>query len=112
MAEEGTMNEQNSVEESAGNIELGGKITLSGFSSVEPGKMVVVKKIIGNYVKKMEDRTENFESVIVHLKVVHNSEFEIQAKLAANGQSYNAGVTDFNLFFAISRAMDKIIGEI
>jgi len=101
------MNEQNT-----GNIELGGKITLSGFNSVEPGKMVVVKKIIGNYVKKMEDRVQNFEKVSVHLKTVHNSEFEIQAKLAANGRAYNSEVTDFNLFFAMGKAMDKILGEI
>ncbi len=107
MNEEGTMNEQ-----STGDIELGGKITLSGFSAVEPGKMVVVKKIIGNYVKKMEDRVQNFEKVSVHLKAVHNSEFELKAKLTANGQSYNSDVTDFNLFFAISKAMDKIMREI
>ncbi|MBI4158849.1 hypothetical protein HY500_01165 [Candidatus Woesearchaeota archaeon] len=93
-------------------IELGGKITLSGFHDVEPGKLVVIKKIVGNYVKKMEEKTQNFEKVSVHLKTIHNSEFEVQTKLAANGRAYSADVTDFNLFFAMSRALDKILSEI
>lgn len=94
------------------NIELGGKITLSGFHNVEPGKLVVVKKVVGNYVKKMEEKTQNFENISIHLKQIHNSEFEIQTKLAANGRAYSADVTDFNLFFAMSRALDKIMNEI
>jgi|SRR3989338_9417434 len=94
------------------NIELGGKITLSGFHTVDPGKLVVVKKVVGNYVKKMEEKTQNFENISIHLKTVHNSEFEIQVKLAANGKAYSSDVTNFNLFFAMSKALDKIIGEI
>src|SRR3989344_2093227 len=94
------------------NIELGGKITLSGFHTVEPGKLVVVKKVVGNYVKKMEEKTQNFDKISIHLKSVHNSEFEIQAKLMANGRAYNSEVTDFNLFFGMSKVLDKIMNEI
>lgn len=103
------MEESNEVRQ---NIELGGKITLSGFHIVELGKLVVVKKIVGNYVKKMEEKTQNFENISIHLKTVHNSEFEIQTKLVANGRSYSSDVVDFNLFFAMGKSLDKILNEI
>ena len=36
-------------------LELGGSIQLSGFSGIDGGQMVVVKKIVGNYAKRLSD---------------------------------------------------------
>ena len=35
-------------------LELGGNIQLSGFSNIEPSKMIVIKKMVGNHVKKLD----------------------------------------------------------
>ena len=49
-------------------IKLGGNISLSGFSIVDPGQMVVVKKIVGNNVRKLEGMCEKFEHLKLTLK--------------------------------------------
>ncbi|MEK6907081.1 MAG: hypothetical protein AABW45_00995, partial [Nanoarchaeota archaeon] len=68
-------------------LQLGGNISLAGFKELEPAKMVVIKKITGNYVKKMMEKTNKFESLHLHLKEVHASKFELQVKALVNGQS-------------------------
>ncbi len=93
-------------------LQLGGNISLAGFKELEPAKMVVIKKITGNYVKKMQEKTSKFENLHLHLKPVHASKFELQIKVMVNGQSFNAEVTDFNLFFALDKALAKILNEI
>jgi len=92
-------------------IELGGKIQLAGFRDLEPGKLIVVKKIVGNYVKKIEEQHSNFETIHIHLKSVHNSEFEIQVKALMGGQAQQAEVTDYNLFVALDKVLNRILTE-
>ncbi len=93
-------------------MQLGGNISLAGFKDLEPAKMIVVKKITGNYVKKMQEKSNKFESLHLHLKPIHASKFELQAKVMVNGQPFNSEVTDFNLFFALDKALAKILEEI
>ncbi|MEK6835869.1 MAG: hypothetical protein AABX55_02495 [Nanoarchaeota archaeon] len=93
-------------------IQLGGNISLAGFKELEPAKMIVIKKLTGNYVKKMQEKTGKFESLHLHLKQIHASKYEIQAKAMVNGQPYNAEVINFNLFFALDKSLSKILEEI
>ena len=93
-------------------MQLGGNISLAGFKELEPAKMIVVKKITGNYVKKMQEKSNKFESLHLHLKNVHASKYELQAKVVVNGQPYNSETVDFNLFFALDKALAKILEEI
>lgn len=93
-------------------MQLGGNISLAGFKELEPAKMVVIKKITGNYVKKMQEKTSKFENLHLHLKPVHASKYELQVKAIVNGQAFNSEVTDFNLFFALDKALAKILEEI
>ena len=93
-------------------MQLGGNISLAGFKELEPAKMIVIKKITGNYVKKMQEKNNKFENLHLHLKDVHSSKYELQVKVIVNGQPFNAEVTDFNLFFALDKALAKILEEI
>ena len=43
-------------------ITLGGNITLNGFSALDKGELSVVKKMVGNYVKRFNDLASNFEN--------------------------------------------------
>jgi transcriptional/translational regulatory protein YebC/TACO1 len=96
------------------NIVLGGNIELVGFKDLDGGSMVILKKMVGNHVRKMGEIAEKFEKLTVTMKNVGSSEhkFEIQAKLLDNGKQYTSEVTDFNLFFTLDKALTKILNEL
>ena len=48
-------------------MELGGNISLEGFDELEPGTLIVVKKMVGNYAKNIAEKTE-FEKLELTLK--------------------------------------------
>jgi len=96
------------------NIVLGGNIELVGFKELDGGSMVILKKMIGNHVRKMTETAEKFEKLTVTMKKIGSggNKFEIQAKLLDNGKQYTSEVTDFNLFFTTDKALTKIQNEI
>lgn len=97
-------------------VELGGSISLSGFNKVERPVMTVLKKIVGNYVRKINDKSENFQGLNLNLKLVHEREkseiYEIHAKMIENGNPVVSSATDRNLFVAIDSALKRIDKEI
>ncbi|MFW6014764.1 MAG: hypothetical protein ACOCQG_06305 [Candidatus Nanoarchaeia archaeon] len=92
-------------------MELGGNITLSGFNELDRDTMVVVKKIIGSYVRKVSDKNSAFQSLSVTLKTTHEREnsaiYEVKTQLVADKQ-YNAECQDRNLMFCIDKALKKL----
>lgn len=95
---------------------LGGNIQLAGFRDIDGASMVILKKIIGNYARKMSDITKKFESLHVTMKPVHETEksekYEIHAKLLDNGKPTVSEVVERNLFVAVDNSLKKIINEI
>ena len=96
-------------------IELGGNIILTGFRDIDNGMMIIVKKIIGNYVKDLVSKNSKFSRLHLTLKSVHereNSEmFEIKAHLTTD-KDYNSEITDRNLLFGIDKVLKKIENQI
>ena len=88
-------------------IELGGNIKLVGFKDLEPAKLVVVKKIVGNAAKKISTK-DPFDELCLHLKDVGTSKKELKVKLVRGGDVKNAEVLDYNLFYALSSVLSKI----
>ena len=93
-------------------LQLGGNIELSGFSNLEGGVMIVLKKIIGNYAKRMSTVAKNFEKLSLTMKTVHDNQFEMHAKMLDNGSAVTSSVTDRNLLVATDSAFKKIMNEI
>ncbi len=97
-------------------IELGGNITLVGFKDVDPGSMLILKKIVGNYTRKLSEKIDGFESLELNRKEIHKTEgsekHEIKAKIVAKGKLYNAESTDRNLFIAVDNVLKKIENSI
>ncbi|MDD5331458.1 MAG: hypothetical protein PHE43_01370 [Candidatus Nanoarchaeia archaeon] len=89
-------------------IELGGNIKLSGFKDLEPAKLIVVKKMVGTYARKMAEKTP-FQELALTLKPVHSSNFEIKANLMVEGKNHHTEITDYNLFFAIDKVLSQLI---
>ncbi|MAG48016.1 hypothetical protein CL617_05400 [archaeon] len=100
------------MEENNDNMQLGGNIQLIGFNELEPAKLIVVKKMVGNYVKKIEDKSTDFQEISVHLKKVHNSEFQIKTKAIIAGKPFNSELTDFNLFIGLDKTLGRVLEEI
>jgi len=93
-------------------IQMNNNISLAGFKELEPAKMIVVKKVMGNYIRKFQEKTGRFESLHLHLKPVHASKYNLQAKAVVNGQSFNSEMTDFNLFLVLDKCLAKILEEV
>jgi hypothetical protein len=96
-------------------IELGGNIQLVGFKEIDRGSLVIVKKIVGNYVKQFATKDPKFQRFTLSLKIIHPHEengekvgkHELHAKLVGE-REHNAEIVDYNLMFAIDKVMKKI----
>ena len=53
-------------------IELGSNIKLTGFKELDNGSMVILRKIIGNYARKMSDQDTGYEGLEMTLKIINN----------------------------------------
>lgn len=92
-------------------IELGGNIKLDGFNSVDPPTIIVVKKMIGNYAKKISDNITQVDELLIDLKEsdMENKIFILNATLTSEEEKFDSEVQDINLFFALDRAMQEIM---
>ena len=92
-------------------MELGGNITLTGFKTLDKDTLVIVKKIVGTYVKKISEKNDKFQSLTITLKPIHEREtsekYELKANLTGEKQ-YNSEVTDRNLMFALDKVLKKL----
>ncbi len=93
-------------------VALGGNIELSGFREVDGGRMIVLKKIVGNFARKLSDQSSTFEQLNLRLKPVHAHEkseyYELYGKVVDNGKVYTSQVTDRNLFILLDAVLKKI----
>lgn len=87
-------------------IELGGGIKLEGFESIEPSLLIVVKKVVGNYAKKMSEQVSNFKDIIVNV----SDNYKIEAKIIADSE-YSSSSTSSNLFFALDKALGEVLNK-
>lgn len=90
-------------------------IQLAGFRDVDSSSMIVVRKIVNNYARRISELTEKLEVLKVTLKPVHEREksekYELHAKLVDNGKVYASEMTDRNLFVAVDTVLSKLVSE-
>ena len=94
-------------------LELGGNIQLTGFSDLDPATLVIVKKIVGNFVKHTSV-VPGFQGLHMTLKGVHEREksekYEIHAHLKMD-RVYTAYVVERNLMVGIDSVLKKVEKE-
>jgi len=101
------------AEETISETKIGGEISLIGFGVLPPMEMIVVKKIVGTYVKQLTERTE-YKSLKLQLKVHDkgkSSLYEINAQANIGNDNVGANIEDWNLYQALSQIMEKIVAE-
>lgn len=91
-------------------VSLGGNIQLNGFQNIEGAKMIVLKKIIGNYVKQMQEKKKDYEKLVITLEGDENNA-KIKAELTAGG-NFIGEDTQNNMFVALNGALKKIAEQI
>lgn len=95
-------------EQSKETISLGGNIELNGFKSLETAKQIVAKKIIGNYVKQIQEKKSDYEKLVITLEG-DETNVKIKAELTAGGNLTIGEDTQNNMFTALDNALKKII---
>jgi ribosome-associated translation inhibitor RaiA len=93
---------------------LGGSISLVGFDRLEPAEITIVKKIVGTCVKKLQENGNYKDLKLVLQQHQHGKTFkhEINAQASFDEGTFTAHVTEWNLFKAISEAIEKINSEL
>ncbi|MFC1800648.1 hypothetical protein ACFLYT_01185 [Nanoarchaeota archaeon] len=92
-------------------LALGGNIELTGFKDIDNSKMVVLKKMVGNYVRKLSDSATNFERLSLTMKSIGSetsNKYEVHGKLVCDGKVYATEVTDRNIFIVTDSVLKKI----
>jgi S-adenosylmethionine synthetase len=92
-------------------LELGGNIQLTGFRDLDPATLIIVKKIVGNFVKHVSSTYSNFKGLNITLKSVHEREksekYEIHAHLNTD-TTYTAYVVERNLMVGLDSVLKKV----
>lgn len=83
-------------------IKLGGNIKLDGFDNIEHAKLVVIKKMVGTFVKELEPGNS------VSLSLNLNGNFNVNAELVMNNITKTSSKTEKNLFFAVNEALKDL----
>ena len=91
-------------------IELGGNIKLEGFDEIESGKLVVVRKMVGSYARKISNKKQ-YKELKLGLKI-ESDNCEINV-VCVNEDGQIEGVkSDKNLFFAINGALESVLTKV
>lgn len=90
-------------------------IELTGFKHIDSSSMAVLKKIVGNYAKRIGELAKKLEALHITLKPVHEREkgekYEVHAKIIDDGKVYTSEITERNLFAAVDAVLKKIVNE-
>ena len=90
--------------------QLGNVIELVGFSKVDGGSMIVLKKIIGSYVRRMSDNVPGFEKVRISLDT--SNEYKVTAEAIVQGSSKVFEDIEKNLFVVVDSCLKKAETEL
>jgi len=89
-------------------IHLGSSIQLSGFDHlVQGGGLVIIKKVVGNYVKVFSENNPQFENLQLNLNVNEENSYEIAAEMTC-GDKHKAVSNHENLYFAVDNVLKEL----
>ncbi len=93
-------------------IELGGNITLDGFSGRDYSELIVVKKIVGRYARQISDQHSQFESLKVALGHGKPGSHAIDAECTIGSSTTTNTASAQNLFVALDAALKGLMKKV
>lgn len=93
---------------------LGGNIALVGFEILDPSELIIIKKMVGNYVRKMGNHGDYQEMRLTLQQHKHGKSFkhEITGLSIFKEGRFNSNVTEWNLYNALAQVCDKMLEEL
>jgi hypothetical protein len=91
-------------------MELGEHIELHGFVDDEFGELVIVKKLVGNHVKRLVELVPGYERLVL-TRTQAGTNVTIAGVLHAAGNAFEASGEDDNVFFAIDKCLKNLLGQ-
>ena len=91
-------------------LELGGNITLDGFGEQEFTELIVVKKMVGQYARKLTD-----SSGLEALKIAHqdkDGKITIAASAIIGGEEFQGNSVANNLYVALDDSLKQINNQL
>ena len=92
-------------------IQLGGNIELEGFEAIEPGKLVVVKKLVGNYARQISDSSKEFEKLSVSISR-NNEGYTLTAMAVIAGNKKSEEAKDKRLFYGLDQVLGALLNSV
>jgi len=98
-------------------LTLGGNIVLSGFSQLDFTEVIVVKKMVGQFSKKLSETVSGFSRLSITLKEVHKTaeghpHHDIVTKAVVDNKEYATEKNGFNLFVVLDESMKAVEEQI
>jgi len=85
-------------------LELGGNIALTGFSKMDGASMIVLKKIIGSYVKGISEKNSDFKK----LELILESKDPMALQVVLNTkEEKKSQSTNPNIFIALNECLNQ-----
>jgi len=102
----------NSRDSDSEELKLGGNIVLVGFS-LDPAEMIVVKKIVGHYAKKISEQTAYSELKVRLRQSKKTKSFlhELDVDVFTSGGILTSNAEDKNLYSGLSDALEKVYNQ-
>ena len=88
--------------------QLGGNIELKGFNALDGGTMTIVRKIVGNFARKLSDGKPGFEKLLISLE----EDGMVKAEVMISGTTHVGESKNDNLFFALNEATTQAEAKI
>lgn len=89
-------------------------IRLVGFDNLDPAELSIIKKIIGHYLKKIDNLTE-YEEVRVNLKLHKKQNYylhEIKTEIFKGSKIFVAESDNKNIYVCLTGCFEALISEI
>ena len=88
-------------------IKLGGNIVLEGCDDLEPATLIVLKKMVGNYARKISDKNA-FDELNIKLEP-SDGKCKISASIIRTGSQDKRESENVNMFFALNDALKDLV---
>ncbi|MBR9700318.1 hypothetical protein GOV11_00445 [Candidatus Woesearchaeota archaeon] len=93
-------------------MELGGNIILDGFSERDFTELIVVKKMVGQYARKMSDMTHAVDQLKVVLKEPGKGPVEIHTACVIDKKDYTSKASAHNIYIALDDSLKKVFTQV
>lgn len=92
-------------------IELGGNIRFHGFEALDQADVLIAKKLVGSYVRRMCDEVEGCTSTELFLERSEKG-FSIKTVTTVKAEKYEADAQGTNVFMTIDASLKKLLKEL